>query len=191
MGAKLSIPLALRCFAAAVVLAEFVAVAAPCIAQAQQPSGRNQENALKGFLKNYLISQNLGQAKETYYQSAFVDLKDNGTLDAIVYLTGNGWCGSGGCTTLILSPKDLSYDVVAKITVTKLPIRILTTKSNGWHDIALRVQGGGVIRAYDAKLRFNGQTYPNNPTVPPAVRLRKEPEGKVVVPFGVAGVPLT
>jgi hypothetical protein len=190
MGTKLSMPLALGYLAAAVVLAGFVIEAAPRIAEAQQTPGANQETALKGFLQNYLSSQNSGQAKETYYQSAFVDLKDNGTLDAVVYLTGNGWCGSGGCTTLILSPKNSSYDVVARITVTRLPIRVLSTKSNAWHDIAVRVQGGGVIRAYDAELRFNGQTYPNNPTVPPAVRLRKEPEGKVVVPFGAAGSPL-
>jgi hypothetical protein len=183
-------PLALGCFVAAVVVAGFVIEAAPRIVRAQQPPGADQENALKGFLQNYLSSQNLGQAKETHYQPAFVDLKDNGKLDAVVYLTGNGWCGSGGCTTLILSPKDASYDVVAKITVTRLPIRVLTTKSNGWHDIAVRVQGGGVIRAYDAELRFNGQTYPNNPTVPPAVPLHKEPVGKVVVPLGIVGKPL-
>jgi hypothetical protein len=84
---------------------------------------------------------------------------------------------------LILIPKRSSYTVVTRITSTRLPIRVLTTKSKGWHDIAVRVQGGGIMHPYEAKLSFNGKTYPSNPSTPPARRLAQKVAGEVVVPL--------
>jgi hypothetical protein len=46
------------------------------------------------------------------------------------------------------SPQGSSCRIVKTVTVLKPPIRVLGTKSNSWHDIAFRVQGGGVVRAY-------------------------------------------
>lgn len=178
------------CSATTIVLIASVFLTSSCLAQPKHPQNSGQEDSLKEFLRDYLSSPKSGVGKDTRYSPAFVDLRDDGMQEAIVYLTGNGWCGSGGCTTLILTPRNSSYDVVARITVVRLPIRVLTTKSNDWHDITVRVQGGGVIHAYDAKLPFNGQTYPSNPTVPPALRLSKEAEGKVVMPLGVVATPL-
>ena len=128
--------------------------------------------------------------KTTEYRCAIVDLKDDGTQEAIVYLTNDGWCGSGGCTTLILAPKDSTYEVVTKIMITRLPIRVLATKSHGWHDIAVRVQGGGVLRAYEAALSFNGKSYPISPASHRARRLTEKVAGKVVVPLTATGTPL-
>jgi hypothetical protein len=178
------------CRATAIILTVSLFLTSFCPAQQQHPQNSGREGPLREFLRDYLSNPNFGGGKETRYSAAFVDLKDDRTQEVIVYLAGNGWCGSGGCTMLILSPKGSSYDVVAKITIVRLPIRVLSTKSNDWHDIAVRVQGGGVIHAYDAKLSFNGQTYPGNPTAPPALRLGREAEGKVVVPLGVAGTAL-
>jgi hypothetical protein len=139
-----------------------------------------QEDSLKRFLQDYVGSS--ANDKTTQYFSAFVDLKGDGTHEVIVYLSGDGWCGSGGCTMLVLAPKDFSYKVLTNIPITRPPIRVLATKSNGWHDLAVRVQGGGIARAYEAKLSFNGKTYPTNPSVPPAQRLPKNEAGEVVVP---------
>jgi hypothetical protein len=47
------------------------------------------------------------------------------------------------------------------------------------------VQGGGIQPGYEAKLSFNGKTYPKNPSVPPAQRLTQQAVGKVVVPVTV------
>jgi hypothetical protein len=64
--------------------------------------------------------------------------------------------------------------VVTKTTVTRPPIQVLASKSNGWHDIAVRVAGGGIANGYDAELSFDGRKYPSNPTVPPARRVAEE-----------------
>jgi hypothetical protein len=165
----------------AVAAVGFMFLAASGLAQPQHKPSSDQMDSLKKFLQNYVGNSDHDRA--TQYSSAFVDLRDDGTQEVIVYLTGDGWCGSGGCTTLVLVPTDSSYTVVTKITIVRPPIRILVTKSNNWHDIAVRVQGGGIINAYEAKLSFNGRTYPRNPSVPPAGRLAEKVAGEEVVPI--------
>ena len=90
------------------------------------------------------------------------------------------WCGTGGCTTLILAPRDSGYELVTKITITRRPIRVLDSKTNGWRDLSVIVGGGG-ISPYEAKLPFDGKTYPSNPSMPPALRIDAETAGKVVL----------
>jgi hypothetical protein len=101
--------------------------------------------------------------------------------EAIVYMIGNNWCGSGGCNTLILTPHANSWSIVTDISITLPPIYVLTDKSNGWHSIGVWVQGGGIQPGYEAELRFDGKTYPDNPTVPSAQRLSRNPTGKMVI----------
>lgn len=81
-----------------------------------------------------------------------------------------------------------SYKVVTRTTITRLPIRVLATKSHRWHDIGVKVQGGGIIHAYEARLRFDGHTYPSNPAVLPAQQLKKKIDGKVVLSLNDEGV---
>lgn len=149
-----------------------------------QPSSK-QGKALTQFLRRYLGRPypTFERGRPTRYSVFWVDLRDDGAQDAIVYLTGRGWCGSGGCVTLILVPADSSYRVLTRITITWPPIRVLASKTNGWHDITVMVHGGGIMEPYEAKLTFNGKSYPNNPTIPPARRLTKSAPAKMVVPL--------
>jgi len=117
----------------------------------------------------------------TRYISVFRDLNGDGVPEAIVYLLGRAWCGSGGCTTLILERDNDSLKVLTKVTVTRLPIRVLTKASNGWRSLGVWVEGGGIQPGYEAELEFDGGTYPTNPTVPPARRLAVSSEGDVVI----------
>jgi len=114
------------------------------------------------------------------YKRAEADLNSDGRLETFVYVTDRNYCGSGGCKLVILSPQGRSFRVVMRTTVTKLPIRLLPTSTRGWRDVGVTVQGGGIIRPYVARLRFNGRGYPSNPTVPPAVPL-KRPSGRVLI----------
>ncbi|MGA2235940.1 MAG: hypothetical protein ABSG23_10750 [Terriglobales bacterium] len=153
---------------------------------------QSKPDHLTEFLQSYLgeLYPPFEQQGETRYSSAFVDLKDDGTKEVIVYLSGRGWCGTGGCNMLILAPEGTSYRVVTKITITRLPIRVLTTKSNGWHDISVVVAGGGIQPGYEAELSFDGKTYPSNPSVPPAHPLNGKVRGKIVVPVTAKDKPL-
>ena len=116
------------------------------------------------------------------YFDAFVDLNGDGKKEAIVYLMGDGWCGSGGCTMLVLASEATSFKVVTEITISRPPIRVLSSTSHGWHNISVWVAGGGIEPAYEAELRFDGKTYPGNPSVAPARRLNGKVQGKIVIP---------
>ena len=90
----------------------------------------------------------------------------------------------------MLSSTKTSFKLVSKIAVTRPPIRVLDTKSKGWHDLSVRVQGGGVQADYEAKLSFDGETYPSNPSLPSCQRLVKKVAGQVVVHLAAEGTPL-
>ena len=102
------------------------------------------------------------------YFRAFVDLGNDGKKEAIVHLVGPEVCGSGGCLTVILRPEGDSYSLVTDISINRPPIRMLSRSSHGWHDLGVWVEGGGITPGYEADLAFDGTTYPENPSTPPA-----------------------
>ena len=114
------------------------------------------------------------------YKRADADLNGDGRKEIFVYVTDPNFCGSGGCLLIILSPRGNSYNVVMQAPVVKLPIMVLRTAAYGWRDVGFTVRGGGIIRPYMARLRFNGRHYPSNPTMPPAVPLHRT-SGKMLI----------
>jgi hypothetical protein len=104
------------------------------------------------------------------YSLSWVDLNGDGRAEAIVYLTGSGMCGSGGCRMYVLELQQSDFTVRASTTVTRPPIYVLEARSNGWQDLAVTVCGGGITRCYQTRLTFNGSAYPPNPTTTPRVR---------------------
>lgn len=90
---------------------------------------------------------------------AFVDLNGDGKDEAIVYLTGNGWCGTGGCQLYILTPDVTGYRFVARIPATRPPIRVLNKTSHGWHSVSVTIRDDGT-HMYEGEYRFNGEKYP-------------------------------
>jgi hypothetical protein len=135
----------------------------------------SDEESIRKFL------QSRDDDKTTQYVAAFRDLNGDGKPEAIVYLIGKSWCGSGGCRLFIFQKNGASWKVVTTMTITNPPIRMLDTASNGWHSLGVWVQGGGIQPGYEAELRFNGKSYPKNPTVPPARRAAKNLGGKVLI----------
>lgn len=102
-----------------------------------------------------------------YYYNR-VDLNDDGTPEAIVYLVGSYTCGTGGCTAVIFTPTGQDYRLVSRLSLVTDPILVTPQKTSGWKDLVLLSVGGGA-RAQYSRLQFNGQTYPENPSVEPAV----------------------
>ncbi len=96
---------------------------------------------------------------------------------ALVQLIGMNWCGSGGCSLLILRPAAGGYQTVGNIGRVSNPVRVLTTTTNGLPDIGVTVSGGGGPAAYEAKLSFDGEAYPDFPSDTPLVGA----EGTVVM----------
>ena len=142
-----------------------------------------EELSLREFLQTDLgpDQPELGGEPTRYFQ-AFVDLNGDGKKEAIVYVTGRLWCGTGGCNTWVLARKGSGWNVVSTTTITRPPIRVLKKTSNGWHSLAVYVVGGGIQPGYEAELPFDGGTYPTNPSVPPALKTKQGDPGKVVIP---------
>jgi hypothetical protein len=138
-----------------------------------EPSAR-ANRSLRAFLRTF--DANL----KDHFIASFADLNGDGRPEAIVYLRSN-WCGSGGCTMLILEQGRDSSRLLTEVSITRPPIRLLRTKSNGWRDIGVWVQGGGIQQGYEAELRFDGKTYPSNPSMPPARPLRDRVEGETLI----------
>ncbi len=158
---------------------------------------RGQEDApstipsepLKVYLRSYLT---LGGKvpPDTTTKVATVQVKfENGKSEDLVYVSGQRWCGSGGCTLLILTPSEASFKLLGKVTIAQLPIRLLPSMQNGRPDIGVTVQGGGISEGYEAVLSFNGESYPRNPSVPPA-RKTSAVQGKVIIASTEGSVPL-
>ena len=99
-----------------------------------------------------------------------VDLNGDGRPEALVYLMGQEFCGTGGCNLLVFQSGDNGYRLRAEISPVNNPIIVSRQQTRGWNDLILYVAGGGITRGYYVRLSFNGQGYPANPTVLPALR---------------------
>src|SRR3954447_9430034 len=88
-----------------------VSIASLCAQEQKQPAAASStmKTFLEETLRRYLKRPGLEDDQSTRYLYAFVDLNNDGTQEAIVYVTGQRWCGSGGCPTLILSRSGPSY----------------------------------------------------------------------------------
>lgn len=142
---------------------------------------------LKSFLQAYVREAGHDGDKTTRYSFAYFDLNGDGQAEAIVYLMGRWWCGTGGCPTLILARDSSSYRLVSRILTTRPPIRVLNSSSYGWRSISVYVSGGGIVRGYEAELEFDGRSYPVSPANPPARPLRDSSLGQVLIPRGAPG----
>ena len=177
----------IRCVSRGAIAALLVASWAPNWWAQTRPEA---PSSLKAFLRDYLARGGGGADRTTRYRFALVNLDGSGKKDVIAYVTGRSWCGTGGCTMLILAADGSSYRVISRIPITRAPIRVLTVTSKGWRDIGVWVQGGGIQPGYEADLPFDGSGYPTNPSAPPARRLGADTEGEVVLSATDEGTPL-
>lgn len=120
-------------------------------------------------------------AADLRYQSAFVDLDGDGRDEAVVRLIGRHFCGSGGCRMHVLKHEAQGWREIAQTTITWPPVRVLHTRTHGWSDLAVKLSGGGIMPGYEARMPFDGRSYPLNPSVPPAEPLRRGTPGRVLI----------
>jgi hypothetical protein len=156
--------------------------------QESVPSNLPSES-LKVYLRNYLTLGGKVPADATTKIATFHVEAGNGKFEDVVYVSGDGWCGSGGCTLLILEPTESTFKVLGKVTIVQLPVRLLSSMNNGYPDIGVIVQGRGILAGHEAVLSFNGESYPRNPSVPPA-RKTSVVRGKVIIANTDGSVPL-
>lgn len=121
----------------------------------------NATTDLSLFLSKYYqkdIDQNLLDSGSRKFIYSEYDLNQDGKKEIFIGLTGGYFCGSGGCTVLLL---DSNRDLLTKFTVADYPFTVLSSITNNWKDLI--VKSGGKQRI----LRFNGKAYPSNPSIQP------------------------
>lgn len=154
--------------------------------QTPMSPSRPDEESLRKYLQGHL--KEILDVTRTRYAGVSVDLNGDSKEEIVVYLMGPSWCGSGGCTILILSTEGATYRVHSEVTVSQTPVRKLRSKSHGWHDLGIWVSGGGEVKGFEAILRFDGEAYPSNPTVPPAERTSKKLKGELLFGPNLTGL---
>lgn len=122
-----------------------------------------------------------GTLRLTQYRAAQADLNGDGSPEVLVYAEGPENCGSGGCALYVLTRRSLGWRILTQTSVTRPPIRLLSTRTKGWHDLGVHVAGGGILPGYDVRLRFNGRRYPDNPSLLPPRPRGAEP-GHTLLP---------
>ncbi|SEJ21180.1 hypothetical protein SAMN05192553_102946 [Cyclobacterium xiamenense] len=92
-----------------------------------------------------------------------VELNGDEQPEYLIGLIGPDFCGTGGCTMLVLSDK---LKVMAKMTLVKYPVYVgqdsPEEKTNGFQNIYVRTGEVGFV-----KVAWNGKTYPTNPSMQP------------------------
>lgn len=114
---------------------------------------------VSNFLKNeFLTEADLKVMTDTDRQFKLytVDLNGDGKKETFVSLEGTYFCGSGGCTMLLL---DSTYKLITKFTVMQGAIFVEPTVENDWK--VLTVKSGGEWK----KLVYADGTYPSNPSI--------------------------
>ena len=92
------------------------------------------------------------------------DLNGDSKNEIFVGLTGPFFCGSGGCSILLLNNQG---DLITAFSVSEYPVIISNSSSNGWKDLYINSNGKYHVMKYDKK------SYPSNPSVQPV--LKSEP----------------
>ena len=164
-----------RLLAYGVGLAALVIAVATVVSASAAP----RDAALRAYLQRAL-----GPASDTpntSIKTAWTDLNGDGRPEALVYVFGPERCGSGGCDLLILERTAEGFRRRGDISVTRFPVGILRTRTDGWRHISVRVGGGGIINGYSAEVPFRNGHYASNPTVAPARRLASAVEPAVIM----------
>jgi hypothetical protein len=105
------------------------------------------------------LGEPMGKADVVRYSVSRVDLNRDGKSEAVVHVLGNAWCGSAGCTTLILRAESDSYDVIGAIPATNLPILITKHRTKAWLDLVVSIRGRPGEPMRKGILRFDGTVY--------------------------------
>jgi len=131
----------------------------------------------KALVKAFDLEQDEGNVR--YYYNK-VDLNEDGNPEVFVYLVGSYVCGTGGCSAAIFKKENGEYILLSKFTLVNNPVIISNRKTNGYRDIIMYVSGGG-IESFFAWIKYDGMTYPSNPSIQPKVMAGTKLEGIAII----------
>lgn len=102
------------------------------------------------------LSKNLIDEKSRKFKLFEHNINADAKNEIFVGLSGSYFCGSGGCTLLLLNANG---ELITKFTVVDYPIAIANTSTKGWKDLVITSNGKNHL------MKFNGRSYPSNPSM--------------------------
>jgi hypothetical protein len=158
------------------------------------PSTRAPNAAIETALHGYF------KYKPDWYFYNHVDLNADAQPEVLVYVVGRWICGNEGCPLVVMKKNGTAYAVVSKIARGHIPVIVSHNRTNGWNDLLVwqhpypwDSENGLEGNSYWAELSFDGKTYPFNPKVMPAKRLRRNISGDAYMlnpPSPEFGIPI-
>jgi Zn-dependent M16 (insulinase) family peptidase len=132
-----------------------------------EPAPEQVRSGIERYLEKYLRDDlKAMSAEDRKYSYDTFDLNNDGQKEIFVALVNPYFCGSGGCTLLILNP---DFTLNSRMTVVKnLPLHASSKTTRGWRDLVIDSRGAHL-------LKYNGKKYPSNPSTQPGVKLEDVP----------------
>lgn len=98
------------------------------------------------------------------YSIKRTDLNNDGRRDALILMRNpyGYWCNEFGCKMFIFQAHDDNFTLLSTINPVRDPVYLTDDVTMGWRDIVVRLTGRNEAPK-DVALRFDGQTYPENP----------------------------
>lgn len=100
-------------------------------------------------------------ASVSRFEFSLVDLNRDNRPDAVVRITDDDRCGSGGCVLLVFKGTPQGYEKIGNSGYVRKPIFVLKEASSGWQSLAGVVglgQGAGM-----RPIRYTGTEYRSDP----------------------------
>ena len=114
------------------------------------------------------------------YVVALHDLNSDGAPEAVVLLTGPDWCGSGGCTMLVVEQHGPTWHLISKTTLVHPPVLALERKRSGWQSLGVTLGGGG-LAYHPVVLDFRHGHYPASPIMAPPLPAASSLSGETLI----------
>ena len=145
---------------ATVVLSGLLLLASAAVAAAPSKSSNSEEAQFRRWLVQYLKNDRDDRdLHNLVYAYALIDLNGDGRDEAIVWARDEYRCGTGGCDLEVIVQDEAGWKPFSSTSVTRPPIKLLSTRTRGWRDLTAWEAGGGIEHPYEARLRFNGTDY--------------------------------
>lgn len=124
---------------------------------------QGSDDPLVEDLKNYINTEYLTEGdsraiseEQRKFQFETMDLNNDGNKEVFVYFNTSYFCGTGGCTILLLNDK---LEPITEFTVTRPPLFFEETTENGWRTILMKSENKW------RNLIYEDGTYPSNPSI--------------------------
>jgi hypothetical protein len=109
--------------------------------------------------------------QNSQYEFTRIDLDGDGRREGIVMMKNphQFWCGIYGCRMAVFRASNNGFTLLSEIAPVRGPLTVSQTRTNGWRDILVLVDGRTGWERKQVALQFDGSKYPAQPAFLPAM----------------------